>query len=105
MKKILVSTCILLSAGTYCLGQSKKEIKANKIKSTTEYTTETISGKEVSYKSTYSVFDKDGNTIEKTEFGPDGSVKKKSTAKFDSKGNKIEETNFELKDDKKNDDA
>lgn len=81
--------------------QSKKEVKANKIKSVTEYTTETIAGKEVTYKSQYSAFDKGGNTIEKTDFLPDGSVQKKVTAKFDGKGNKLEENEAILKEDKK----
>jgi hypothetical protein len=105
MKSTALLICSFILAGTCCFAQSKKEIKANKIKNTTEYTTETISGKEVTYKSTYSVFDiKSGETLEKTEFGPDGSVKKKSTAKFDGKGNKIEETDYEVKEDKKPDD-
>lgn len=89
---------------TSSFAQSKKEIKTNKIKSTTEFTTEIISGKEVTYKSSYSVFDKEGNTVEKQDFMPDGTLKKKSTAKYDGKGNKIEETNFVAKDDKSQDD-
>ena len=100
-------SCTILSVlflFTASFAQSKKEVKANKIKSTTEYTTEIIGGKEVTYKSSYSVFDKEGNTIEKQDFLPDGSLKKKNTAKYDGKGNKIEETNFVAKDDKPQDD-
>jgi|ERR1051326_4304161 hypothetical protein len=94
---ILAFVCLAAQA------QSKKEIKTNKIKSTTEYTIQLVDGKEVNWKSCYMVFDKEGNTTEKTDFMQDGSVKKKNTAKFDSKGNKIEETNYVVKEDKKPD--
>jgi hypothetical protein len=82
-----------------CVAQSKKLIRLNKIKSATEHTTKMVDGKELSYKSTYWTFDtKTGETTEKTEFFPDGSVRKKSVTKYDSKENIIEETEFSVKD-------
>jgi hypothetical protein len=99
---ILVNVLIFISLHAFC--QSKKEVKANKIKTTTEYTTETIGGKEVTYKSQYDVFDKGGNTLEHTNFFSDGSVQKKVSAKFDAKGNKIEENETIVKEDKKPED-
>jgi hypothetical protein len=99
---LLISAFTLITFLSF--SQSKKEVKANKIKSTTEYTTETLSGKEVTYKSQSIVFDKGGNTLEKIDFLSDGSVQKKIIAKFDAKGNKIEENESILKEDKKVDD-
>ena len=102
MRKIFFISSIFFFCLHFAFAQSKKEIKEYKIKSTTENTTETVDGKEVTYKSTYSAFNKNGETTEKTEYNPDGSIKRKETTKFDSKGNKIEETFYEVKD-KKND--
>ena len=90
---------LLFFAGA-AYAQTKKQIKLNKIKSCTETTTETVNGKEVSYKSQFSVFDKAGNTTEETDFLPDGGVRKKTTTKFDGKGNKIDETEMIMKEDK-----
>ncbi len=70
--------------------QSKKQIKELKIKSCTETTTVYENGKETSYKSGYSSFDKEGNTTEEVEYNQDGSVKRRETAKYSGK-NKIEE--------------
>ncbi|MEW6470102.1 MAG: hypothetical protein AB1458_14340 [Bacteroidota bacterium] len=94
----LIASLVLLWGASSA--QSKKKIKMYKIKSTTETTTETIEGKEVTYKSVHSVFDKEGETTEKTEYRPDGSVKRKETKKFDGKGNVLEETFYEVKDNK-----
>lgn len=63
--------------------QSKKQVKELKIKSTTETVTIYKDGKEAStYKSDYSTYDKDGNTLTETEYNADGSVKRKETNKY-----------------------
>jgi hypothetical protein len=86
---------IAYSISGSAFAQSRKQVKANKIKSVTENTIEKINGAETTYKSGYTAFDKDGNTIEKTDYAADGNVKRKQTFKFDSKGNKLEEINFD----------
>jgi antitoxin component YwqK of YwqJK toxin-antitoxin module len=78
----------LLIATSYA--QSKKLIKELKVKNCTETTTLYENGKESTFKSGYKVFDKDGNTIENTEYNTDGSVKRKETTKYSGK-NKTEE--------------
>ena len=75
--------------------QSKKDMKkVNKfdVKSMTETITEMEDGKEITYKDTYTAFDKNGNVIEKDEYHKDGSLKYKSFAKYDGKGNKLEDS-------------
>ena len=103
MKALPIFGFLILLSVSDGVAQSKKQVKANRIKSTTEFTTETINGKEVNYKSTYTVFDKDGNTTEKTEFSVDGNVIHKTSSKFDGKGNKIEENEMVVKEVKKSD--
>lgn len=75
--------------------QSKKEVKENKIKSTLENVTIIENGKEITYKDTYTEFDKNGNIVAQTEYNKDGSVKKKITSKYDSFKNKTEELEYE----------
>jgi len=84
-------TLLLCSAIVSLSAQSKKQIKELKIKNCTENTTLYEGGKEsATYKSGFRAFDKDGNTIEDTEYNQDGSVKRKETAKYSGK-DKIEE--------------
>jgi YD repeat-containing protein len=75
--------------------QSKKERKKYKIKSTTEWETTLTDGKSATYKCLYEEFDRDGRSVLKTEFAPDGKVIFKSTIKYDSYGNKTAETEFD----------
>ncbi len=97
MKKfILVATFIVASVAGF--GQSKKEAKANKIKSTTVWQADNENGKANTYKDSYEEFDKNGNTVSKIEYAKDGSIKKQETYKFDAYQNKTEETIFDLKD-------
>jgi hypothetical protein len=77
-------------------GQSKKERKENRIKSTTEWETAIIDGKSTTYKVMYEEFDKTGRPVLKVEYAPDGTVTYRSTVTFNSFGNKTEETEFDL---------
>ncbi len=71
--------------------QSKKQIKALKIRSTTETTILYKDGKEISnFKSDVATYDVNGNTISEVEYNPDGSVKRKESTKYAGK-DKIEE--------------
>lgn len=71
--------------------QSKKQIKELKIKSATETVVLYKDGKETAtYKSDYSTFDKDGNTLTEIQYNQDGSVQRKETNKYIGK-NKVEE--------------
>jgi hypothetical protein len=94
MTRILI-VIILLIAGFTAPCQTKKERKKNKIKSTTEWETAVTDGKTATYKVSFEEFDKDGRTITKVEYSPDGSVTFKSTVKYDGFGNKTAETEFD----------
>jgi len=74
--------------------QDKKDVKKNKIKSVTEFVVLNENGKDVTFKGYYKAFDKNGKSIEETEFNRDGSIQKKDLTKYDKYNNKIEETNF-----------
>ncbi|CAN5331065.1 hypothetical protein BH09BAC5_BH09BAC5_26480 [soil metagenome] len=77
---------LLFFFATSLFAQSKKQIKELKIRSTTETVVTFKEGKEVSnYKSAYSVYDKDGNTISDISYNADGSVKRKETTKYAGK--------------------
>jgi hypothetical protein len=94
MKKIIMfSLCLLLVASV--TGQSKKERKKNKIKSTTEWETTNVNGSETTFKSAYEEFDRDGHSILSIEYGSDGAVLTKLSAKYDNFKNKTEETEFD----------
>lgn len=89
--KTFAIACGCMLAGVSLFAQSKKEIKAYKIKSTTETVTSFETGKEVTWKAEYDAYDKDGNTTEQTTWFTDGSVNRKELNKFNSKGDKVEE--------------
>lgn len=89
--------CLFLN---YSFGQSKKDIKENKIKSVTEFVTVSENGKEITYKASYIAFNKKGDVVEETEFTKNGTIKKRETKKYDINDNKTEETLFELKEKK-----
>ena len=90
MKNILFLFTVVLLSCTSLSAQSRKLLKELKVKNCTENTTLYENGKETTYKSGYRAFDKEGNTIEDTEYNADGSVKRRETAKYSGK-DKIEE--------------
>ncbi len=93
MKSIIVILFLFLASPGF--GQNKKEKKAIKtygVKSVTETVTETVNGKEVTRKDSYTVYDKNANITLNEEYRKDGTLKHKETVKYDSKGNKLEET-------------
>ena len=97
MKKLIIGV-IFLQIGVIVSAQSKKEKKAIKtygIKSVTENVAETINGKEVTRKDSYTAYDKNANITLNEEYRKDGTLKHKETTKYDSKGNKLEETIFD----------
>ncbi len=86
-----IITLLFCSAVVSLSAQSRKNLKELKVKNCTENTTIYEGGKEtVTYKSGFRTFDKEGNTIEDTEYNQDGTVKRKETAKYAGK-EKIEE--------------
>jgi hypothetical protein len=95
MKKIRLAFVLSLLFSNLIFAQSKKDIKKNKIKSITEWNTKFQNGKEVSFKESFTVFDKNGRTIELTEYTKDGSIKKKESTKYDAYDNKVEENKYE----------
>lgn len=99
MKKTFF-TLLLFIAVLAVNAQSKKEIKANKLKSTTVWQADNSSGTTVTYKDTYEEYDKEGHTTLHVEYKSDGTITKKQTAVYDSYGNKTEDTDFDLKDNK-----
>jgi len=57
--------------------QSKKDIRNNKISAITTITTNFENGKEISYKDCSTIFDKNGNIVEETEYFSNGTIKSK----------------------------
>ena len=86
---VIMFTCILVAFTVQAGGKKEKK---NKVKSTTVYMTVYKDQGPVKYKESYEEFDKDGNTLQKVDFGKDGSITHKETAKYDGNGNKTEET-------------
>jgi hypothetical protein len=94
MYRILIfATCLIMAVSSS--GQTKKERKKNKIKSTTDWEIVYENGKANTYKSVYEEFDRNGHSTMKIEYGPDGTIQTKLTAKYDNYQNKIEETEFD----------
>jgi hypothetical protein len=89
---VLMIACILV---VFSLQAGGKKEKKNKVKSTTVYMTVYKDQAPVKYRESYEEFDKDGNTLQKVEYGKDGSITHKETAKYDGSGNKTEETVFD----------
>ena len=75
--------------------KEKKAIKTYGVKSVTENVTETINGKEITRKDSYTAYTKNADVTLNEEYRKDGSLKHKETAKYDSKGNKLEETSWD----------
>ena len=90
----LLILSILLALSAPC--QSKKERKKNKIRSTTEWETTLVDGKNSTYKTSYEEFDKSGRSIVKITYAPNGSITAKSTTVYDRNGNKTSETETDV---------
>lgn len=99
--KIVIIFAITLFTNFYSYSQSKKDLKTNKVASETCYVTITENGKDITYKDSYTVYDKEGRVTEQTEFYKDGTVKHKEVNKYDSQKNKIEESVYDAKTDAK----
>lgn len=95
-KIILILTSLFFLTSGYC--QSKKDIRNAKVATETTTTTITDNGKEITYKDSYTVFDKNGNVNEQTEYNKDGTIKRKESNKYNASNDKIEEKIFDAKD-------
>lgn len=91
---VLLFCCFVISNS---FAQSKKDIAKNNILSETATVTKIEDGKEITFKDTYTVYDKDGKVIEETNYNKEGAVKDKKSYKYDAQKNKIEESDFEGK--------
>ncbi|MDD5571342.1 MAG: hypothetical protein PHD97_09350 [Bacteroidales bacterium] len=96
--KAIFTIIVLVMSMCHVLAQGKKDIKTYKVSSETSYITVNENGKEVTYKDSYTAYDKDGKVTEQTEFYKDGTIKRKETNKYDSQKNKIEEVIYDGKD-------
>ena len=99
MKKTIILLASLALALTV-QAQSKKEIKANKIKSITVWQADILNEKANGYKDSYEEFDADGHSITSIDYNKDGSIQKKETTTYNANGKKIEETEFDAKENK-----
>jgi hypothetical protein len=91
--KTIILILILAFSSPALFAQSKKDIRENKIFSETVYNTKSADRKEV--KDTYTVYDKNGNAIEKVEYNKEGLVKKTEKNTFNSNKDKTEESVFD----------
>lgn len=96
----VIMICFFLLAGTAIPihAQSKQQIKQLNISSVTETTTLFLQGKDTTYISGFTKFNKDGKTVEEAEYDTHGGIIKKELSKYDGDGNKIEEFIFESED-------
>jgi len=95
MKNLIV--LLLAIVPIFAMSQSKKELRSNKIQSKTIERTEQKDGQTITYKESYEVYDKNGNTILREEYNKAGEVKTKESFKYDNFGNMIEKIEFEKK--------
>lgn len=94
MLKYPILLCLLFSAFLVS-AQSEKEIKQNKIKSITTWSTDNDEGNTSPRKEMYESFDKNGNTLIRIKYKKDGSVNSKETFKYDKNQNKTEEIEYD----------
>lgn len=102
MKKIVGAflTGVLVTMA-FSFIQSKKDLRLSKIESETTFiTARDAAGKEITFKDSYTLYNRNGNPTEETEFFRDGTIKKKHTNKYNSFYDKIEEIEFDGKDGK-----
>ena len=92
-RTMIFTVCLIMAIST--AGQSMKEIKKNKIKSTTDWEIVYENGKAGTYKSSYEEFDRNGRSTLKVTYSPEGAILIKTAAKYDNYGNKTEETEFD----------
>lgn len=76
-------------------GQSKKERKKARVRSTTEWETVVVDGKPVNYKVSFEEYDREGRVTQHVDYAPDGAVIFKTTSLFNSRGDKTEETEYD----------
>ena len=93
MSKITYIICFLFFLTTVSQGQNKKEVKKNNIKATTIVDLE--NGKTLNNKKT--VFDKNGETIEESDYDKDGALKTTKKYKYNKDNDVIEEEEFVAK--------
>lgn len=74
--------------------QSRKEARENKIKSTTEWVTENVNGKDITRKESYEEFDKKGNSILKIDYKKDGTIDKKVSLSYNNENKKSNEIEY-----------
>ena len=92
--KLIFGLVFIHLIGITGFAQSKKSILKNKIKSITENLTVYENGKEIAYKDSYTLFNKEGEILVETNYNKDGSIKKQSTYQYARGKNKTEETSF-----------
>jgi hypothetical protein len=92
---LLAALCVIT---TIVSAQSKKDIRENKIVSETSTISITENGKEIIYKDSFTVYDKQGNIIEQTDYNKEGGIKRKETNKYNANKDKTEEVVFDGKD-------
>ncbi len=90
--KIFVLFLLLLFTTTIHYGQSKKDLRKNKVKLISEYIEENESGNKVSYKSSDEKINANGDIIESIAYNKDGSVKKKTLYAYNANNDVKEET-------------
>ena len=72
---VFILLCFLVFSNSFA--QSKKDLAKNNILSETTTVTKIEDGKEITFKDTYTVYDKDGKVIEETNYNKEGAVKEK----------------------------
>ena len=96
--RLMIAAIIAALVSVPSYSQSKKKIKELNIKTITETTTVIDFGKKITYKSSFTSYNKKAKLTEKTEYNRNGSIIRKETAKYNSEGNKIEESLYESMD-------
>ncbi len=80
--KYIFCLFIIYVIGDSCFAQSKKTVLKNKIKSVIENVTLYENGKEVTYKESYILYNKEGQVLTETKYNKDGSIKKQETFQY-----------------------
>ena len=75
-------------------GQSKKDVKKNRVKSCRETETSVKEGKEITADNQFQRFDANGNVTEFIDYDEAGKIKSHETAVFNKDGDKTEEVTF-----------
>jgi YD repeat-containing protein len=83
MKHLIILTICLMLVTEHARSQSKKELSAARVKSSTEYSTKTENGKTITYKSAYEEYDKKGYPILKAQYDEAGNLEEKENYTYD----------------------